>query len=156
PSWLRSRMCRFDRFQGRWRVLGRGPKQAWRAIRKNSIMYPLLTHFITMSEEPEKNPKIELAIALARGVSVWHWARVNSVAKNTAYRWSREPEVRKEVANIRRRLVSQALGRLTRNASKAADTIVRTLERGDSDAVRLRAARAVLSDIITVSKFSDL
>ena len=61
-----------------------------------------------------------------------------------------------EVANCRRRLVSLAMGRLARNASRAADTIVRISREGDSDAVRLRAARAVFSDLIQVTKFSDL
>ena len=109
-----------------------------------------------MSEELPKNPKIELAIALAHGVSAKSWGRANAVPQNTAYRWAREPEVRKEVASCRRRMVSRAVGRMARHTTRAADTIVRIAREGDSDAVQLRAARAVFSDLIAVAKFSDL
>ncbi len=49
-----------------------------------------------------------------------------------------------------------ALGRMTRHTVRAADTIVRIAREGDSDAVQLRAARAIFSDLIAVAKFSDL
>jgi hypothetical protein len=122
----------------------------------NSWFRYQLLPFITMSEQPPKNTKTDLAIALAHGINAKSWARANAVPQNTAYRWAREPEVRKEVANCRRRLVGLAVGRLARNASRAADTIVRISREGDSDAVRLRAARAVFSDLVQVAKFSDL
>ncbi len=106
------------------------------------------------SEMEEK--KSSLGVAIARGQSVAAWARKNGVAERTAQRWAREPEVRKEVANCRRRLMSRALGRMTPNTARAAEIIVRIAVESDSEAVRLKAARAVFSDLIAGSKFSDL
>jgi hypothetical protein len=121
----------------------------------SSVHYHFLP-FITMSEELPKNTKTDLALALAHGVSAARWARANAVPQNTAYRWAREPEVRKEVASCRRRLVSRALGRMATHATGAADTIVRIFREGESDAVKLKAAQAVFSQLIAVSRFSDL
>ena len=96
------------------------------------------------------------AACVGNGVSAKSWARANAVPPNTAYRWAREPEVRKEVASCRQRLVSRALGRMARHTTRAADTIVRISREGDSDAVQLKAALAILSDLIAVARFSDL
>jgi hypothetical protein len=107
-----------------------------------------------MSEELPKNTKIHLA--LARGYSAAKWARANAVPKNTAYRWAREPEVRKAIQAHRRRLIDEAVGTLTKNTSKAADVLIRLAREGDSHSIQLKAARAVYSDMIALSKYSDL
>jgi hypothetical protein len=109
-----------------------------------------------MSEELPKNTKIHLALALAQGYSAAKWAHANAVPKNTAYRWAREPEVRKAIQAHRRRLIDEAVGKLTKNTSKAADVLIRLARDGDSHSIQLRAARAVYSDMIALSKYSDL
>jgi hypothetical protein len=53
--------------------------------------------FILMVEENREGMKPELAIALARGISVGAWARARGVPRSTVYRWALEPEVRKMV-----------------------------------------------------------
>ena len=63
-----------------------------------------------MSEEPRERNKLDLAIALARGTSISAWARANDVAKETARRWSLEPEVRAEIEAFRRRAIDRAVG----------------------------------------------
>ena len=114
--------------------------------------YPL----ITTPEEPEEATKTGLAHALARGVTVASWARANNVPRNTAYRWSNDPEVRRMVLTFRRRILDQAVGRMARRATKAAEVIVQVAENAESESVRLRAARAVLSDMVTISRFADV
>jgi hypothetical protein len=109
-----------------------------------------------MSEELPENTKIHLAPALAQGYSAAKWARVHSVPKNTAYRWAREPEVRKAIQAHRRRLIDEAVGKMTKNTSKVADVLIRLAREGDSHSIQLRAARAVYSDLIALSKYSDL
>jgi hypothetical protein len=111
---------------------------------------------MTMREKRRKNTKIELAIALAHGASIASWARANAVPASTAYRWARQPAVREDVASCRRHLISRALGRMTKHTIGAADIIFKIAKQSDSDAVRLRAARALFSDLLAVSKFSDL
>jgi hypothetical protein len=109
-----------------------------------------------MSDELPKNTKIHLALALAQGYSAAKWARANAVPKNTAYRWAREPEVRKAIQAHRRRLIDEAVGRMTKNAGEAADVLIRLARESDSHSIQLRAARAVYSDMIALSKHSDL
>ena len=54
--------------------------------------------------------KLQLAVALAQGSSISAWARANDVAKETARRWAREPEVRAEIEAFRRRAIDRAVG----------------------------------------------
>ncbi len=109
-----------------------------------------------MSEELPKNTKIHLALALAQGCSAAKWARAHAVPKNTAYSWAREPEVRKAIQAHRRRLIDEAVGKLTKNTGKAADVLIRLARDGDSHSIQFRAARAVYSDMIALSRYSDL
>jgi hypothetical protein len=67
-----------------------------------------------------------------------------------------DPKVRREVEACRRRVVNQAIGRLTGMTTKAADGIVTLAEGGESESVQLRAWRAILADQMAVSRFSDL
>ena len=69
-----------------------------------------MNQYGVMSEEPRERNKLDLAIALARGTSISAWARANDVAKETARRWSREPEVRAEIEAFRRRAIDRAVG----------------------------------------------
>jgi hypothetical protein len=109
-----------------------------------------------MSDELEKGSKTQLALALARGVSAGKWARSNNVTEITAYRWAREPEVRKLVESFRRRMIDQAVGEMTKQTVWAARGIVALAKESESDTVRLRALRSIFSDMITASKYSGL
>ena len=105
-----------------------------------------------MSEQPRKNTKTQLALAIAQGVSVEKWARTNGVPRRTAFLWAKEPEVRKVVQACRRRVIDQAVGQMTKLSTRAVHTIGWLSEKGDSHAIRLKASRAVLSDVIKVSR----
>jgi len=109
-----------------------------------------------MAEEPRKISKTQLILALAQGVSTNEWARTNKVSNGTAYRWAKDPEVRAAVLSCRRRMIDQAIGQFTKTTTFAAKQIAVIAETSESDAVRLRACRAVFSDLISVDKYSGL
>ena len=56
----------------------------------------------------------------------------------------------------RRRALNQAIGRMVRGANKAVDGIERLAKEADSESVRLRAWRAILTDQMSMAKFSAL
>jgi hypothetical protein len=109
-----------------------------------------------MTEEPRKNTKTQLALAIAQGVPVAAWARANGVSRRTAFNWAKNPLVRKTVESCRRRTIDQAIGKMTKHTTRAVDIILSIANQAKSDSVRLRAARAIFSDMITVSDHSEL
>jgi len=109
-----------------------------------------------MSKRNNQNQKSGLALAMAAGETVAAWARENQVPVRTARTWSNSPEVRKLVRRIRRRVIDRAVGRLSKNATAAADEIVRLAKKAASEAVRLNAARAVLAELMAVSNYATL
>jgi hypothetical protein len=94
-------------------------------------------------------------VAIAAGQPVGGWAKANEIPKRTAYRWSRDPEVRRLVAEIRRRSIDKAVGRLSK-AAEAADQIIKLAREAAAEAVRLTAARSILSDLMAVSDHQQL
>jgi hypothetical protein len=98
----------------------------------------------------------QLAIAIAHGESIAGWARQNEVHERTAYRWARDPDVRRQVEDIRRRSLDQALGSMAGRSMWAVNGLIQLGETAESESVRLRARRAVLHDQMAVSKFSSL
>jgi hypothetical protein len=109
-----------------------------------------------MTEEPRNNTKTHLALAIAQGVSVAAWARASGVNRRTAFRRAKDPSVRKIVEDCRRRMIDQALGRMTRQTNMAANIIIKIAKEADSHTVQLRAARGLLSDVMAVSRFGVL
>ncbi len=109
-----------------------------------------------MTQEARKNTKPYLALAIGQGVSIAAWARANEVTRPTAFRWAKDPLVRKAADSYRRRVIDQAIGRMTKQTTLAADTVISIAKEAASDSVRLRAARSLYLDMITVSKYSGL
>ena len=109
-----------------------------------------------MSGESRKSSKGQLAVAIGQGISIAAWARANEVPARTAFRWAREPMVRKAVESCRRRTMDQAIGKMTKHSSWAVDAIAAIAKDAASDSVRLRALRALFSDMIAVSTYSGL
>ncbi len=98
-----------------------------------------------------------MALALSRGITAAKWGRSNEVPKVTAYRWAKDPAVRKAVDTYRRRMIDRAVGVLTQQTAIAAGGIARIAKQGDnSDSVQLKACRAVIADMITTSKYASL
>ena len=103
-----------------------------------------------MTGDELKSAKTELALALARGVSVTAWARARSMARSTVYRWARDPEVRSEIEAHRRQAVDRAIGVLAGRSNWAAGRICKLAGGAESESVQLGALKSVLSDMITV------
>ena len=61
--------------------------------------------------------KTEPGIALAHEVSVTAWKRARDGPRLTVSGWSTKPAIRKVTEACRRRLIDQAIGRVTRRAS---------------------------------------
>jgi hypothetical protein len=116
---------------------------------------------VTASENscPENvplSPKNQLIVAIAKGETVTGWAKRNGVPRRTAQRWAHERKVRDAVESSRRRAIDRAVGLMSRRARWAAEKIVDLGTSAASEAVRLAALRAVLSDMMAVSKFGCL
>ena len=104
-----------------------------------------------MSKRINHARKAALALAMAAGRTVIDWARENNVPERTAYSWARSREVLDQVEAIRHAAIDRAVGRLSENATVAADEITRLVRESASDAVRLQAARAVLADLMAIA-----
>jgi hypothetical protein len=109
-----------------------------------------------MSDEQALEKKDQLALALAKGVSVTAWARKHEVPRPTVYRWAREREVRKAVESHRQRSIDRAVGRMTDRFTWATDQIAVLGREAESEAVRLSALRSILADMMAVSEYSGL
>jgi hypothetical protein len=109
-----------------------------------------------MADEPLKCLKPQLVIALAQGKTVAAWARGSDVPLRTAYRWSKDPKVQKAIAAFRRRSIDRAVGMLSGKATWSVGRITRLADSAESESVRLRALRGMLTDMISVSKYFAL
>jgi hypothetical protein len=109
-----------------------------------------------VEEDVRQNHKTQLTRAIARGESITAWAHRNGVPLSTAFRWSQDPTVRREVEACRRRALDRTIGRLASLSMKAADGITKLAQGADSESVQLRVWRSILADQMAVSKFSDL
>jgi hypothetical protein len=109
-----------------------------------------------MSEELEIDPKIRLAIAVARGCSAGKWARHNNVPRSTAYRWTEDSEFQARVEEIRRRTLDRAIGYMTGNTFWAANEIKALAVCAESESVKLRALRSIFSDMMGASHHSNI
>ncbi len=76
--------------------------------------------------------------------------------KRTAYRWSKEPEVKSAVGSYRGRIVDRAVGRFATRSTWAVNEITTLAKRAESESVQLGALRAILSNLIAVSRFAAL
>jgi predicted metalloendopeptidase len=108
-----------------------------------------------MSDELEKDPKIQLAIAVATGQSAGKWAKDNNVPRSTAYGWTDDPEFKARVEEIRRRTLNQAIGIMSRHTTRAARGITQLADSAESESVKLQALRSILHDMMKVSNFSN-
>jgi hypothetical protein len=95
------------------------------------------------------------ALAVASGSSIGAWARSNKVPERTAYGWSMTAEFKLLVTANRNRIIDRTIGILTRHATLAANELARLIKSGDSDHVKLAAARAMLDQRIAVATHAE-
>jgi hypothetical protein len=91
--------------------------------------------------------------AIAEGTPVEEWASLNNVPRRTAFRWAKEPKLRLQIERHRRQILDAAIGRMTRGVPSAVNGILDLAAGASSESVRLAASRAVMSDMMAVSKF---
>jgi hypothetical protein len=82
-------------------------------------------------------------------------ARHTGVPERTAKDWLTQPAFKAAFRDARRRLIEHALGRLTRHASAAVETLVRLLNGPNANAAA-RAASLILSNVAQFEHTLDL
>jgi transposase len=108
-------------------------------------------------EPDEPEAKVErLALAVAQGYSMRQAAKAADVAPTTARRWASEPSFKLRVEAIRSEVITRAVGKLARLASKAANTLGELLDKSHCGELRLKAARAILQDLLAVREHAEL
>src|SRR5258707_5746 len=88
--------------------------------------------------------KFPLALDLASGLSIAAAAERAGVSRRTVERRLAQPAFQRLVQKLRTRMMAAALGRMADNMTRAADALSALID-GQDAALRLRAARAVLS-----------
>ena len=111
-----------------------------------------------MSEEQEVllSKQDRLALALVAGKTIRDWAQETGVPERTAYRWASEPEVRRQLQDWRRAAIDNTLRLMGEHTAAALDRIEELGKVADSDAVRLKANRSLVTDQIALARHSNL
>jgi hypothetical protein len=94
-----------------------------------------------------------LALHVACGGSVAAFARDHEVPRRTAYLWTKEPGFAAKTAGYRDKILDKLVGRLAKLGGKAVSGIGVLAVKGESDAIKLAACRAILSDLISIGAY---
>ena len=108
-----------------------------------------------MTDNNDKQTEL-LAIRVASGETIRSAAKSLSVSEGRAYHLSRMPAFKKRVGELRTEAVTGAVGKLTEATAKAAQTLVDLLDASNDPAVRLNAAKAVLSRLQPLAEHAEL
>jgi hypothetical protein len=84
-----------------------------------------------------------VALCLASGCTVRDAAREAGCGERTVHTWLTDPAFRNRVSQVRTELFGRAVGRLSRLAGRAADSLGELLE-AQNESVRLQAAKTIL------------
>lgn len=109
-----------------------------------------------MGKRTVENQEDTLAFGLANGWSLRRSSKEAGLPQTTARRWASDPAFKRRVAVMRQEVVGAAVGRLAVVASAAVDTLEELLAAGVDPETRLRAAKAVLSELVALGEFADL
>jgi hypothetical protein len=105
-----------------------------------------------LARQPPEDRVYRLAAAVARGASVRAAARAIGLPERTARRWAQLPQYRYHVAEIRRQVNLQTVGKLSRVALKAAGKLEELLdEPGLDHETHLKAIRAAFADLVAMT-----
>ena len=97
-----------------------------------------------------------LATSVAAGSSIRDAAKLAGCSESNAYAISGSDEFRNEVARIRDAALTQAVGKLSDAAVKAATTLVELLGPENEPKDRLTAARLILANVGPISEHGEL
>lgn len=103
-----------------------------------------------MTENSVKSRFLEkLVLVVAGGASIRDAAEQVGCSEDHAGRIARTDEFKTRLAELRNQVVSEVLGRLI-DASRRAVDVLNTLMESPSEAIRLKAASAVLSSLTNI------
>ncbi|MGS2640252.1 helix-turn-helix domain-containing protein [Streptosporangium sp. G12] len=108
-----------------------------------------------MAEKVPRRGENAVLLALASGVSIADAARAGGVSPRTVNRWLDNHAFTTQVAELRAQLLGRTVGALIEASVEAVATLRCSLH-ADSEAVRVRAATAILSAVITIRESVDL
>jgi len=97
------------------------------------------------------------AVSLAAGRPVAEAARGLDLAERTAYRWAASAKMKARVAELRIRMTDEAIGQLSGAAAEAAAVLRAVMTDPENPpTARVAAARAILSDLLSLREHLDL
>lgn len=108
-----------------------------------------------MAAPVRRKGETEVLAALARGHSAAGAARSAGISDRTVRRWLDDPAFAGRVEELRRTMLDAAVGQLADAAADAVSTL-RLMLAADSEAVRVRAARAILAAVVVLRESLDL
>jgi transposase-like protein len=107
--------------------------------------------------EPANPGKANLvALAIASGSSIRQTAKDLGLHESTIRKWMKNPSFKAKVEKYRCEFTDQTIGRLSAASSAAVGMLVKLMAEGESDQVKLGAARAILDKLPLLSEFADL
>jgi hypothetical protein len=109
-----------------------------------------------VSEEAYEHMKSHFALAVAQGISAAAWARDNHVSELVVGEWSSDEEVRKKVETYRRDVLDQVVGGMNKLAPWVVEQLAKLARTAVSETVRLRSLRAIVVDMMAVSRYAGL
>ena len=96
------------------------------------------------------------ATLLASGMSVKNCAAKIDAGLRTVYDWLEQDEFRKLVGRYQAAMVDEALGKLSKTATKAVKTLVNCLDSNESDSVKVRAALGILDQLVRIRDATEI
>jgi hypothetical protein len=100
--------------------------------------------------------KSDLARWIANDGKIAHWCRQQGVALQTAYWWTGTARFRRQVEVYRRTLAENAIGRMARRMSPAADASFGRVGGGETGRVEFVATRTFLDGMLDVGGYAEL
>lgn len=97
-----------------------------------------------------------LALSVAQGLTVKAATEIARCSESHGYRLSRTESFKQRVSELRSEITSEALGKLTRAATTAVDTLVELMGAENEPPVRMNAAKAILANLGPLSELSEL
>ena len=96
------------------------------------------------------------ALGIAQGFGAVAWARDNGVPELMVGEWSNDEEVRKKVETYRREVLDQVVGGMNKLAPWVVEQLAKLARNAESETVRLRSLRAILVEMMAVSRYAGL
>jgi hypothetical protein len=109
-----------------------------------------------MPGKKQKHLIHRFALWVAGGGKIAVWCKKHGVTTRTGNRWYKEEAVRRMVEEYRGRAVDRVIGKMARSLGKAVAKIVELIETGQTDAVKLAAAKALVEKLIDVQNHAEL